>query len=146
MYRHFPQRSDLIAAVVQTQVDACAGAASTLAAKYEPGEALARWLHRLMDFLGTKRGLAAALHSGDPAYSALPDYFMQHMSTALKSLLDAVVAVKAVRPGMDADSLLWAVGALCHGRNGEEPAYAREMVNLLVDGLRYGTKKQTAQP
>ncbi len=68
------------------------------------------------------------------------------MSTALKSLLDAAVAAKAVRPGMDADSLLWAVGTLCHGRNGEEPAYAREMVNLLVDGLRYGTKKQTAQP
>ena len=26
-------------------------------------EALARWLHRLMDFVGAKRGLAAALHS-----------------------------------------------------------------------------------
>ena len=69
------------------------------AAKYEPGEALARWLHRLMDLLGTKRGLAAALHSGDLAYSALPNYFMQHMNTALKSLLDAAVAAKAVRPG-----------------------------------------------
>jgi len=60
-----PQRSDLIAAVMQTSVDACAEAASILATKYGPGEALARWLHRLMDFFGTKRGLAAALHSGD---------------------------------------------------------------------------------
>ena len=41
VYRHSPQRSDLIMAVFQIQVDACAHAASALAGKYEPGEALA---------------------------------------------------------------------------------------------------------
>jgi AcrR family transcriptional regulator len=143
VYRHFPQRSDLIAAVMQTQVDACADAASILAKKYDPGEALARWLHRLMDFFATKRGLAAALHSGDSAYSALPGYFLQRMHTAMGNLIEAAVAAKAVRPGIDAHDLLWAVASLCHGKNGEEPAYARGMVDLLVDGLRYGANKQT---
>jgi AcrR family transcriptional regulator len=143
VYRHFPQRSDLIAAVMQTQVDACADAASDLTKKYEPGEALARWLHRFMDFLGTKRGLAAALHSGDPAYSALPGYFMQRMHAALRNLLDAAVAVRVIRAGVDAEALLMAVGTLCHGRNGEEPLYARDMVDLLVDGLRFGASTET---
>src|ERR1700742_5359203 len=46
VYRHFPQRSDLIVAVFRTQMDACADAAPVLAAKYEPGEALARWMQR----------------------------------------------------------------------------------------------------
>ena len=142
MYRHFPKRSDLIAAVMQTQVDACADAASTLANQYDAGEALMRWLHRLMDFFKTKRGLAAALHSGDPAYSALPAYFLQRINTALRELIDAAVAAKVVRPGIDSEDLLWAVAALCHGRNGEEPAHARRMVDLLVDGLRYGVSKQ----
>jgi len=117
---------------------------STLAAKYEPGEALARWLHRLMDFFGTKRGLAAALHSGDPAYSALPDYFLKRIHAALGRLIDAAVEAKVVRPGIGADDLIWAVAALCHGRNGEEPKYARAMINLLVDGLRYGANQQTS--
>jgi AcrR family transcriptional regulator len=137
VYRHFPQRSDLIAAVMQTQVDACANAASALTKKYEPDEALARWLHRFMDFLGTKRGLAAALHSGDPAYSALPGYFLQRMNAALENLLNAAVAAGLILPGIEAESLLRAVGNLCHGPNGEEPLYAREMVDLLVDGLRF---------
>jgi AcrR family transcriptional regulator len=75
VYRHFPQRSDLIKAVFQSQVDACADAASELASQYEPGDALARWMQRYVDFIATKRGLAAALHSGNPAYSALPVYF-----------------------------------------------------------------------
>jgi hypothetical protein len=30
---------------------------------------LARWMQCYVDFIATKRGLAAALHSGDPAYN-----------------------------------------------------------------------------
>ncbi len=144
VYRHFPQRSDLIVAVFQTQVDACADAASVLAAKYEPGEALARWMQRYVDFITTKRGLAAALHSGDPAYSALPAYFNKRLQPALETLLDAAVAAKAVRPGIEAYDLLRAVATLCRGPQNKEPAYARKMVGLLVDGLRYGAGTQSA--
>jgi AcrR family transcriptional regulator len=138
VYRHFPQRSDLIVAVFQTQVDACADAAFEIAEKYEPGEALARWMQRYVDFFATKRGLAAALHSGDPAYTALPVYFRKRLLPALKALLDSAVAAGIVRPGIDAGDLLMAVGNLCRGVHGEEPVYARRMVELLVDGLRYG--------
>ncbi|HEY3989377.1 MAG TPA: TetR/AcrR family transcriptional regulator [Acidobacteriaceae bacterium] len=138
VYRHFPQRSDLIVAVFQTQVDACADAASEIARKYEPAEALARWMQRYVDFFATKRGLAGALHSGDPAYTALPAYFNKRLQPALKTLLDAAVAAGIVRPGIEAGDLLRAVGNLCRGVHGEEPVYARRMVALLVDGLRYG--------
>jgi AcrR family transcriptional regulator len=136
VYRHFPQRSDLIVAVFQAQVDACADAASEIAKK-EPGEALACWMQRYVDFLMTKRGLAAALHSGDPAYTALPVYFEKRLLPALKTLLDEAVAAGVVRPGIEAGDLLRAVGNLCRGVHGEEPVYARRMVELLVDGLRY---------
>jgi AcrR family transcriptional regulator len=144
VYRHFPQRSDLIVAVFQTQVDACADAASVLAGRYEPGEALGRWMQRYVDFITTKRGLAAALHSGDPAYSALPAYFNKRLQPALETLLDAAVAAKAVRPGVEAYDLLRAVATLCRDPRDKEPVYARKMVDLLVDGLRYGAKTQTA--
>jgi len=146
VYRHFPQRSDLIVAVFQTQVNACADAASVLASKYEPGEALARWMQRFVDFIATKRGLAAALHSGDPAYLALPGYFNTRLLPALKTLLDAAVAARAVRPGIEAEDLLRAVATLCHGPHGQEPVYARRMVELLVDGLRYGRARESTRP
>jgi AcrR family transcriptional regulator len=145
VYRHFPQRSDLIVAVFQTQVDACADAASVIARKYDPGEALARWMQRYVDFFATKRGLAAALHSGDPAYTALPVYFEKRLQPALKTLLEAAVAAGVVRPGIEAGDLLRAVGNLCRGVHGEERVYARRMVELLVDGLRYGASP-TSKP
>ena len=74
-YRHFPQRADLIAAVFRREIDACADAAPVLAAEHEPGEALARWMQRYAAFIAAKRGLAKALHSGDPAFDNLPGYF-----------------------------------------------------------------------
>src|ERR1700743_491447 len=74
VYRHFPQRSNLIVAVFQSRVDACADAASVLASKYEPGEALARWMQHFVDFIATNRGLAAELHSVDPAYRSFAGF------------------------------------------------------------------------
>lgn len=137
VYRHFPQRSDLIVAVLQTQIDACAALAHDLATKHGPGEALALWMQRYVDFIATKRGFAAALHSGDPAYSALPSYFFERMEPALNELLDNAITAKVVRSDVEANDLLQAVATLCHGPHGEEPRYARKIVALLVDGLRY---------
>lgn len=137
LYRHFPQRSDLVKAVFQHEVDACADAAPALAAANEPGAALEKWLYRYTEFVAAKRGLAAALHSGDPAYGALPGYFMQRLEPALTSLLEAAIASDAIRAGVSARDLLPAVAALCMPVPDEGPAYGQRMVALLIDGLRY---------
>jgi hypothetical protein len=96
-------------------VDACADAAPALAAASEPGAALEEWLRRYTVFVGTKRGLAAALHSGDPAYGALPGYFMRRLEPALASLLDAAIAAGKIRAGTSARDLLHAVANLYAG-------------------------------
>jgi AcrR family transcriptional regulator len=142
LYRHFPQRSDLVKAVVQSGIDACADAGPELSAAHEPGVALAKWLHRYTEFLGTKRGLASALHSGDPAFDALPDYFEQRVGPALASLLEAAAASGAIRADISPRDLLYAVANLCLPVADEGIAYSQRMVALLVDGLRYGADRQ----
>jgi AcrR family transcriptional regulator len=137
VYRHFPQRSDLIKAIVRQEVDACAEAAAALRADHEPGEALDLWMQRLVDFIMTKRGLAAALHSGDPAYQSLPDYFLSHLTPALQSLLDGAVTAGAARADVNAGELLLASARLAALASKDDSAQARRMVALLVDGLRY---------
>ncbi|GAB1824673.1 TetR/AcrR family transcriptional regulator [Herbidospora sp. RD11066] len=133
LYRHFPQRSDLVKAVFRREVDACADAAPALSAANEPGEALAKWLLRYTEFLATKRGLATALHSGDPAFESLPGYFMGRLGPTLTTLLDDARASGDVHADVTAEDLLYAVATLSqHGA-----AYSRRMVSLLVNGLRY---------
>jgi AcrR family transcriptional regulator len=138
VYRHFPQRSDLIAAVFRHEVDACADAAPVLAAEHAPGEALARWMERYMDFIAAKRGLATALHSGNPAFETLPAYFQKRLQPALRTLLEAAAASGEVCADVEPDDLLRAVASLCMSAQDRGPARARRMVALLVDGLRYG--------
>ncbi|WP_307849398.1 TetR/AcrR family transcriptional regulator [Qaidamihabitans albus] len=144
LYRHFPQRSDLVKAVFRREVDACADAAPALAAAHEPGVALEKWLHRYIEFLAAKRGLATALHSGDPAFDALPGYFMQQLGPALGSLLEAAAAADEIRADISPKDLLYAVSSLCMPVSEEGSAYSRRMVALLVDGLRYGA--DTSRP
>jgi AcrR family transcriptional regulator len=141
VYRHFPQRSDLIAAVFRREIDAFADAAPVLAAEYGPGEALSRWVQRFTAFIATKRGLAAALHSGNPAYANLPDYFENRLLPAFQNLISAAVAAGEIRSDVDADDLLIAVANLCRQDPGGDPDRPRRMVALLVDGLRYGVNK-----
>ncbi|MEP7097781.1 MAG: helix-turn-helix domain-containing protein [Dokdonella sp.] len=137
IYRHFPQRADLIAAVFRQEIDACAQASASLSAQHAPGIALAKWMQRYADFIATKRGLATALHSGNPAFESLPAYFKQHLRPALQSLLESAASVHEIRADVDPDDLLHAVASLCMPARDEDRA--RRMVNLLVDGLRYGS-------
>ncbi|HEY1013691.1 MAG TPA: helix-turn-helix domain-containing protein [Herpetosiphonaceae bacterium] len=136
VYRHFPQRSDLIVAVFQHQVDSCADAAATLAASHAPGEALALWMERYAEFIATKRGLAPALHSGDPAYAPLPAYFDGRLLPALQGLLAAAAQAGEVPSHTAPDDLLRAVRSLCMSAQ-DDPGYVRRMIGLLVNGLRY---------
>ncbi len=142
VYRHFPQRSDLIVAVLAQQIDACADAAKVFASEYSPSEALSRWMQRYIDLVAKKRGFAGALHSGDPAYSGLAPYFFKRMEPALDALLANASSAKVIRAGVPAGDLLKAVVRLCHGPQGEEPAYARSMIQMLLKGMACGGEER----
>ena len=138
LYRHFPRRADLVVAVVQRDIDACADAGPTLSASEAPGAALANWLQRYTELLATKRGLAAALHSDDSAFDGLPDYFFQRLGPTLGALLEAATASGEIRAGIGAEDLLRGIAHLCQPVREEGLAYSERMVALLIDGLRYG--------
>jgi AcrR family transcriptional regulator len=138
LYRHFPHRSDLVVAVFRQEVDACADAASALAAEHGPGEALKQWLRRYSSFIATKQGLAAALHSGDPAFDALPGYFDERLRPALDTLLTAAIAAGEVRDDVTALELIYAVGNLTLPAPDGSTDHVHRMVELFLDGLRHG--------
>jgi AcrR family transcriptional regulator len=142
LYRHFPQRSDLVVAVLHREIDACADAAFALGAAHDPATALAEWLARYTALIATKRGLAQALHSGEPAFEALRGYFSQRMEPALRPLLDAAAATGSVREDVGANDLLRAVALLSLPVPDEGPEYGRRMVAVFIDGLHQETARR----
>jgi AcrR family transcriptional regulator len=144
LYRRFPTRADLIAAVFRREVDACTTEARALATVHPPGEALSQWLIRYTAFIATKKGLASALHSGDPAFETLPGYFRVSFEPALTLLLQAAETAGEIRPGVAPYDLLRAIGNLSVTSGDDGADHARRMVDLLLDGLRFGVTSATA--
>ena len=111
-------------------------AATTLAAEYPPFEALAKWVQVYAEFVGTKRGLAKALSSGDPVYAGVFARLDQRLRPAVWKLYEAAVVAGDVRPDMDAAEILCAVSTLCMSTYPGKPDHASQMAALLVEGLR----------
>ncbi|MET7990745.1 helix-turn-helix domain-containing protein [Amycolatopsis sp. NPDC005232] len=138
LYRHFPKRSDLVLAVLSHEVSECIATATALSNTYPPRTAMTKWVDRYTEFVATKRGLAAALHSGDPTFEGLGTRLLRQLEPALAGLLDAARETGEIRSDVSADDLLRAVARLCvpgPGRKGE--AFSRRMVGLLLDGLSH---------
>jgi AcrR family transcriptional regulator len=138
LYRRFPTRAALVAAVFRREVDVCADAAAPLAAQHGPVEALSAWLMCYNRFLVTKQGLAAALRSGDATFATLPTYFRSRFEPALTMLLSAATAAGETREDIAPYDLLRAIGNLSVSSDDEGVQHTERMIGLLIDGLRYG--------
>lgn len=139
LYRHFPRRADLIMAVLRHEIDACAEAAGALRAKHAPYEALRQWVGRYVDLVGTKRGLAGALHSSDPAFAGLHDEVAERLEPIITELLADARTAGEIDSELDARELLYAVGLLCQpvSAAGIDENYNYRMVTVFIEGLRH---------
>ena len=137
VYRHFPTRADLIIAVYRHQVEACANAGPELLATSDsPYAALGQWVDLFVDFLITKHGLAAALHSGDANFDALHAYFLDRLVPVCGQLLDAAAEAGEIVSDIEPRILMRGFGNLCIGADNDPRYDARRMVKLLLTGLR----------
>jgi AcrR family transcriptional regulator len=136
LFRRFPRRADLVGAVFQGEMDACAAAATTLAEDNAPFEALAKWMQLYVQLIATKRGLAKAMSSDDPVYVGMAARFDQRLRPAAVTLYEAAVAAGKARPEVDGAEIFSAVSTLCMSTYDGRPDHASQMVALLVAGLR----------
>lgn len=146
LYRHFPRRSDLIVAVLQHEIDECVEAAEELGTTLSPWEALLGWIERFTDFVGTKRGLASALHSGDPAYDDLPQHLMDRLEPALQTLLARAVDRGYARDDVTAREVLTTIALICQPVPGEQPSFNRHMTQVFMQGLHPRAAATSARP
>ncbi len=136
IYRHFPTRADLIIAVYRYQVEACAEAGpALLASSASPHAALGHWIDLFVDFLTTKHGLAAVLHSDNVGFDALHAYFLDRLVPVCAQLLDAAAEAGEIGSDMDAYELMRGIGNLCIGADNDPRYDARRMVGRLIAGL-----------
>ncbi|HEY7983853.1 MAG TPA: helix-turn-helix domain-containing protein [Ktedonobacterales bacterium] len=136
LYRHFPNRQALLEAVYRDQVSAHCARARELRATLPPAEALPRWLHSLLLYNLTLRGLKEALMAGE--ISPQVSECKSQMHAAGGELLARAQEVGAVRRDLEITDLLRLVHsiALMVEPGAEGTARAERLFAVMIAGLK----------
>src|ERR1700749_4032789 len=107
LYRHFPTREALYEAVYRREVEQLGEMAEQLKDDAAPVDALRRWLRSNVEFVATKKGMAAALAlAAGPPPSELTAFSYDRLTKAIALLLDRAVAAGEIRSDVSAEDLL----------------------------------------
>jgi AcrR family transcriptional regulator len=138
VYRHFPTKEILFAAVVRDRLDRLAVEARTLLAAGDPGEAFFTFFRSLVDAGATKRDLSDALAGAGIDMAAQTADMARELRDALAELLVHAQSAGTVRDdiaAVDVFALLAGLLLALDQRRGDDVLRER-LVDVVVDGLR----------
>jgi AcrR family transcriptional regulator len=137
LYRHFPSRDDLLAAVYISEVEKLAEAQRKLSAELPPIEALRAWLLVFIDYIAAKKIIAPALNAMAGGPSRVFQQSGRVMEEAAHALASRAVASRDLRPDVDAMDMLRAIyGVSSAGSTEDWPEKARKFVDIIIQGSR----------
>jgi AcrR family transcriptional regulator len=135
LYRHFPTREALAAAVYQDQVQRLTRGAAELLRQLPPSQALRAWMDLFGEWLTTKHGMIDTLRtmidSGEIAHTQARDELL----AAVTSILDAGTAAGDLRSDVPADDVAASLIGIFTVTAGQRERTGR-LLDLLLDGLR----------
>jgi AcrR family transcriptional regulator len=145
LYRRFPNKADLCAAVVAAATDRTCQIAREVLSEVAPGEALFEFVRRCVDAPSSWRAATSrrpwSEGGAEPALSALMPLIEQVLKASQRALSvrpdvvpsDVVMTLMAVRT----------LGDLC---DADAPGASRRFLELALDGLRRGNKTPEQPP
>jgi AcrR family transcriptional regulator len=137
LYRHFPSRGALIEAVYRSEVEKLAAAERNFAVTMPPIEALRAWMLLFVDYIATKKIIAAALNTlvGDPKKVFEGSY--NQVWEAIRALVKRAVKSGDIRKDVDPIDLLRAlIGVSNLNTSPDWQQSARRLVDILITGSR----------
>lgn len=149
VYRNFPTREDLVAAVYQAELDAALTVADELlsaasattgdepgAARLTAAEALRVFTGRYAEFIATKHGLAETVRAGALRGVAQTADTRARVNAVVQRFLDAGAADGSLRDDLLADDITAAlVGVLLTTRDVRDTGQTGRLLDILSAGL-----------
>lgn len=135
LYRHFPNRLDLLEAIYREDVDRLSALARTLSVDLDPWDAMEAWLGEFSAYAATKRVLFQEI----VAVAGKDAQVFIHSRAAIGEAADLVVGgaqrAGVVRADIEVTDVTRLVGG-CTMMPGADAEQQRRMLRLVLDGLR----------
>jgi AcrR family transcriptional regulator len=135
LYRHFPNRQDLLEATYVEEVEALCDSASDFADR-PPWDSLIGWLDRFAQYAATKKALSAELLATIGMESEIFKMCHTAIYAAGEPLLARAQAAGAVRPDVTFSDVVRLVSGISMVRFAE-PDQINRLLAVALDGLRY---------
>jgi AcrR family transcriptional regulator len=138
LYRHFPTKEALYAAVVLSRLEDGTAHAHSLAKDPDPGAAFFVCVERLVNEGSVKKDLVEALAATGDQYKESLGSAKKEFSAALGKLLTRAQRAGAVRKDAtvaDVFALVYGVFGAA-GRQGSDAAARKRLFSMICDGLR----------
>jgi AcrR family transcriptional regulator len=137
LYRHFPTREDLVAAIYADQVGRLTDGARHLLAEVSPSEALRRWMDLFGDWVATKNGmlstLLAMIESGEIAHAQTH----RDLIGSIDGILRAGETAGDLREDVAAEDVAASlIGIFTVAPLPEHAPRAERLLDIVMDGLR----------
>ncbi|HUE09063.1 MAG TPA: TetR family transcriptional regulator [Acidimicrobiales bacterium] len=135
LYRHFPNRLDLVEAVYQTDVEELWETAQRVVAELEPWPAVEAFFVAFRRYAHTKQALMAELHQ---AFEKNPDMRSRargRIEASFDLVIERAKEAGVVRGDVSGSDVVQLVGPVCTN-TGIEPGQAARLLGMVLDGIR----------
>ncbi len=136
LYRHFPDRRDLLVAVCVGEVETLCALGEELHAESDAGQALTSWLRAYIDHVSAKHGLAAAFATGRRDDSELVAACQTAVEAIGTSLLRRAQKEGAVRDDVKLPDVITLVNAIAMATESTDHRNANRMLAIVLAGIR----------
>lgn len=137
LYRHFPTRDELLAAVYRTEVAKLAAAERKFAETMPPIEALRAWMLLFVDYIAAKHIIAPALNAYVGGASKLYEGSRAQIQGTIDTLVKRAIKNGDIRKDIVPFDLLRAlVGVSNVASSPDWKQSARRLVDILIAGSR----------
>jgi AcrR family transcriptional regulator len=135
LYRHFPNRLDLVEAVYQTDVEELWESAQRVVAELEPWPAVEAFFVAFRRYAQTKQALMSELQQ---AFEKNPDMRSRArglIESSFDLVIDRAKAAGAVRDDVTGSDLMQLVSPVCTN-TAIDPDQAARLLGMVLDGMR----------
>jgi len=135
LYRHFPSRAELLAAVLRDRIETLCERAESLIGADSPDEALARWLGVFLTHARVNQALIGSTMTGEPEALGVDCHRM--ILDAAAALLTRAQREGSTRADLTAPDLLQlVVGIALSTAHSADDAQSARLLSLVLDATR----------
>jgi AcrR family transcriptional regulator len=135
LYRHFPNRFDIVEAVYQDDVDELEDAAHRAVAELEPWLAVEAFFEAFMSYARRKSAMMSELQQAFEKHPEFRSKMRERIDGSFALVVDRGKAAGVVRTDVEGSDVTQLVGPICTNA-AISPGQSRRLVGMILDGLR----------